>query len=60
MNIISKLSSIADKLDEDGMFNQADVIDKIATELLQHKAYKPRLKRQKKVRGVAKIKRNHW
>jgi len=58
LHIIARLDEIADKLDEKGQEVLADSLDRIASFLLESlKGYKPRIKRQKKIRGVEKVKR---
>jgi len=52
---IAKLNEIADKLDDRGKLELADSLDKVASFLME--SYKPRIKRQRKTRGIEKVKR---
>ena len=56
--IISKLHDLADKLDDQGREELSDRLDKIASFLVEAlRAYKPRIRRQKKIRGAERVKR---
>ena len=54
--LISRLSDIANKLDDKGRVDLADRIDRIINNI-KEAGYKPRFKRQIKGRGLAKVKR---
>lgn len=56
--IIAKLHEYADRLDELGKEGLADQIDKIASELIE--AYKMRIKRQRRGRGLTRIRRKKY
>lgn len=58
INVISRLHDMADHLDSISENELADRLDKIAAFLVEALgAYKPRLKRQKKIRGKERMKR---
>jgi len=58
LHIIARIDEIADKLDDEGKTDLADSLDKISSFLLESlKGYKPRIKRQRKIRGIEKVKR---
>ena len=57
-HIISKLHGIADRLEESGKENLAEVVDKIASKIIE--AYKPRIRKQRKSRGRTKVRRKQY
>lgn len=57
-DVIAKLNDIADRLSEQGKDKLATIIDKIATLLIE--SYKARIKRQRKSRGITKVRRKQY
>ena len=57
-DIISRLHNIAEKLENKGKDNFSDAIDKIASEIVE--AYKSRVKRQRRSRGVTRVRRKQY
>jgi hypothetical protein len=56
--IISKLHDFADKFDDLNRSDLADRIDKIAAYLIE--SYTPRFKRQRRSRGVTRVRRKQY